>query len=163
MTSDPAKEDHGAWTPDGQWIAFQYDAGDNTDVWLVRPDGTDRRRLTTDAGRNGWPDWSPNGEWIVFSSDRTSGRDGNSEIYVMRADGSEQRRLTRTTDMAEERAAWSPAGSHLFSQLGSEDGGLARLEMSSGSVERLTSGDSFFGRPNVSPSGEWVVAERRSR
>ena len=34
------------WSPDGEWIAFT-DGENEADVWVVRPDGTDLRQLTT--------------------------------------------------------------------------------------------------------------------
>ena len=124
----------------------------------MRPDGSEQRQLTYSRADNTDPVWSPEGTLIAFNSQR----DGNSEIYMMRPDGSHQTRLTQTPDMFEERPAWSPDGRYLlFSQSGSEWRGLAKLELSSGRVEPLTNPDSFFMRPNVSPSGEWVIAERR--
>jgi Tol biopolymer transport system component len=35
-----------AWSPDGEWIAFA-DGENEADVWVVRPDGTGLRQLTT--------------------------------------------------------------------------------------------------------------------
>ena len=36
-----------AWSPDGKWIAFERDTGrENTDLFLIRPDGSGLRRLT---------------------------------------------------------------------------------------------------------------------
>jgi TolB protein len=34
------------WSPDGEWIAFT-DGENESDVWIVRPDGTGLRQLTT--------------------------------------------------------------------------------------------------------------------
>ena len=34
------------WSPDGEWIAFT-DGENEADVWVVRPDGTGLRQLTT--------------------------------------------------------------------------------------------------------------------
>ncbi|MCD6021077.1 MAG: tolB [Actinomycetia bacterium] len=54
-----------AWAPDGRWIAFdragvERDPGEHPaqqDVWLVHPDGTGERRLTTDGAFA--PTWQP--------------------------------------------------------------------------------------------------------
>lgn len=83
LTDSPAKEDHGAWSPDGRFIAYQHDAGDNTDVYVMAAEGSDKTRLTTHTARDGWPDWSPESRNIASSSER----DGHREIYVMNRDG----------------------------------------------------------------------------
>jgi Tol biopolymer transport system component len=47
-----------AWSPNGNWIA--YAIADRGDVMLVRPDGTDARRLTHDPGLfHSEPAWQP--------------------------------------------------------------------------------------------------------
>jgi Tol biopolymer transport system component len=86
-------------------IAFASERHGNTDIYLIRTDGTGLRRLTRSRGRDASPTWSPDGSQIAFRSDR----DGNDEIYVMNADGSNQRNLTQNpaTDYS---PAWSPDG-----------------------------------------------------
>ncbi|MGH7493800.1 MAG: TolB family protein [bacterium] len=77
-------------------------------IYTMKPDGKEVRRLTTTAFNDHAASWSPDNERIAFSSDR----DGNTEVYVMEAGGKNVRRLTRTR--ATERAAfWSPDGKRL--------------------------------------------------
>jgi Tol biopolymer transport system component len=89
------------WSPDGKWIAFveacKPPAGGGkeswSDIWLIRPDGSDLRRLThadRQARANLSPAWSPDGKRIVF--ERLRGAD-SSDIYVMNADGKGQKLL----------------------------------------------------------------------
>jgi TolB protein len=86
-----------AWSPTGEWISFVRfeDAprnnleADDSDIWLVRPDGTDAHRLLDEEGplevppggedggfsSSGTPDghwqnapaWSPDGEMLIWS------------------------------------------------------------------------------------------------
>ena len=86
-------------------IAFSSDLGGNIDVWSIRTDGTDLRRLTDSSGADQSPSWSPDGRRIAFRSDRT----GNDEVYVMNADGSGQRDLT-PNPQSDYSPAWSPDG-----------------------------------------------------
>ncbi|MBD3265171.1 hypothetical protein GF373_00745 [bacterium] len=53
-----------------------------SDIFTVRPDGSDPRMLTDEKGDNQHPSWSPNGQYIAFASTRT----GKSEIYIMSSD-----------------------------------------------------------------------------
>ena len=81
----------GQWSPDGTRIAFSTNrAGGNFDIWVMRADGSDLRRLTAAEGTDINPEWSPDGRMIAF----TSARDGNLEIYVMAADGTAQTDIT---------------------------------------------------------------------
>ncbi len=70
-----------AWSPDGEWIAFNNENGTLGDIYLIKPDGTDLRRLTStaDISRDGNLVWSPDSKAIAFSADR----DGNIEIYIL--------------------------------------------------------------------------------
>jgi TolB protein len=45
-----------SWSPDGRWIVFNsMRASENANIFIMRPDGSDVRQLTTDAE----PDWQP--------------------------------------------------------------------------------------------------------
>lgn len=61
-----------AWSPDGQWIAYAARDGNQTKLWIIRPDGTGRQQLVAD-GRNRGPVWSPDGAQIAFARQQASG------------------------------------------------------------------------------------------
>ncbi|NNE69190.1 MAG: hypothetical protein HKN29_02375 [Rhodothermales bacterium] len=50
------------WSPDGAWIAFTGTIDGNTDIWIVRPDGTELRAVTTGPGRDEVAAWRPTGD-----------------------------------------------------------------------------------------------------
>jgi TolB protein len=105
------------WSPDGGRIAFTSKREDNYDVYTIKPDGTDVKRLTTDPGNDAHSVWSPDGKWIAFSSGMQGFKDEAAlhphnpqpygEICVMRADGSGIRVLT-DNQYEEATPAWMP-------------------------------------------------------
>ena len=99
LTSNADFDSAPSWSNDGKQILFERaPAGTFTpgieaqekDVYVMRADGTDVRRLTDSPGLDEGAEFSPDSTKIVFSS----ARDGQQELYVMDADGSNPRRLT---------------------------------------------------------------------
>ena len=70
-----------AWSPDGTMIAFSR----NTDIHLIRVDGSSLRRFTSLEGYEDAPTWSPDGRQIAFRH--------NSTISVADVDGGRARQL----------------------------------------------------------------------
>jgi Tol biopolymer transport system component len=93
------------WSPDGERILFtRRDALFNFDIYTMRPDGTDVRRLTTSPANDAHAVWTDDGRRILWSSgmygwkeeaalyDRTFQPYG--QIFTMNADGTTVRQLT---------------------------------------------------------------------
>ena len=77
-----------AWSPDGTRIAFVVARVGDSQIYVMKSDGTALRRLTS-GGANMLPVWSRDGRWLAFlgADERGLG------LYVMRADGTDRRRL----------------------------------------------------------------------
>ncbi len=66
-TLDVAGKD-ATWSPDGKWIAFvkepRHDAYHQETVWIVTPDGDQKRKLAV----GGFPQWSADSQRVFFHS-----------------------------------------------------------------------------------------------
>lgn len=80
VTQHPAGDFRPAWSPDGKWLAFSSDRASqnpigpggfavlhSTEVFIVRPDGSDLRQMTQYSEVAGSPSWSPDSQLVVFS------------------------------------------------------------------------------------------------
>lgn len=80
---------HGDWSPDGSQIAFAGNAAvaENSDIFVMKANGTRIRQITQNLGNNQWPSWSPDGQKIALyhNPDATF---STGDIYVVNADGS---------------------------------------------------------------------------
>jgi TolB protein len=89
-------------------IAFAAYRHGSWDIYSIRPDGTDLRRITTDVAEDQSPTWSPDGTRLAFQSRQNS----NWDIYVVSAENPTPKRLT--TDLAYDGAPnWSPDGKQI--------------------------------------------------
>jgi TolB protein len=95
------------WSPDGRWLVTVSDRhpphGRGYQLYLMRPDGTDQRRLTEGKGLNVFARFSPDGRRIAYlhhESDKTS-------VWIVDVDGGGRRRVV--DEVVDEGNAASPA------------------------------------------------------
>jgi Tol biopolymer transport system component len=70
MLADDAE--YPAWSPDGKWIVFDSDrdqAPYETDIYVMRSDGSHLQRVAVRAGSDVMPSWSPDGRHIAYVHD----------------------------------------------------------------------------------------------
>lgn len=123
------------------------------DIWVVRPDGSGRVRLTDEPGDDRAASWSPDGRRLVFDSTR----DGNTELYAIDVDGTN---TVRVTDAPGEdwAAAWSPDGRWIA--FSSDRSGIAQVWITTpdGAAPRQLTDDAAGNLwPAWSPDGSRVA------
>jgi len=92
------------WSPDGTRILFTRKQDDNFDIYTIKPDGTDLKRMTTFPANDAHAVWSQDGKYILWNSGEYGFKDeaalyDNSfqpygSIWIMNADGTGKRQLT---------------------------------------------------------------------
>lgn len=111
LTAGRRKEWDPDLSPSGRLVVYRRNPdpqSDAADIWLMRANGTKKRKLTHAAYDNNWsPAWSPNGRQIAYSSSRGT---GEPSIWAMRADGRGKHRIGNGTG---EYPDWSPDGQRL--------------------------------------------------
>jgi eukaryotic-like serine/threonine-protein kinase len=81
------------WSPDGQRTAFDCDAADNYDIYVINSQGGKPIRLTTSPANDVRPSWSHDGKWIYFASNRT----GTYRIWKIPSNGGEEIQVTKNS------------------------------------------------------------------
>ncbi|HVR40947.1 MAG TPA: protein kinase [Thermoanaerobaculia bacterium] len=101
----------GAWSPDGEQIAFNSDRSGEMNLWLYSLSSGKARRLTEGAGGDYQAHWSPDARSLVFFSGRT----GSIDIWRYDFDDESLTRLTQGEGI-NINPFFSPDGAHVAFQ-----------------------------------------------
>jgi Tol biopolymer transport system component len=133
------------WSIDGRTILFNARREGSSDLYLLRPDDGDLRRITDDPAEEIEPRWSRDGRTIYFGSNRT----GRYEVWKMPAAGGAPVRITQQGGTT---ATESPDGRSLYySKLG-QPTAIWRVPVSGGEERLVVDG--------LSNTLNFVVANR---
>jgi len=156
----------GTLSPEDQAL-FDKDPSHFMELYAMKADGSDVRRLTNSPGYDGGPFYSADGEKIVW---RRFAEDGHSaEVFTANRDGTDERQITHLGAMS-----WAPyfhpSGDYII--FATSVHGFANFELylvdSAGEREpvRVTAEESFDSLPVFSPDGgkiAWSTARTADR
>jgi Tol biopolymer transport system component len=174
LTNTQGYDAEGSYSPNGEWVAFasnrhayseelssedasrfRLDKSFLMDIYLMRADGTEVKRLTSVKGYDGGPFFSADGTKICWRRFNLKG--DLAEIWTMNVDGTGQQQLTQLGAMS-----WAPyfhpTGEYLI--FATNLNGFANFELYLVDVDghqqpvRVTTTDGFDGLPAFSPDGK---------
>jgi TolB protein len=111
-------DDDPEFSPDGTLIAYNHIVdGDKglSELWVMRADGTQPRRLTDSSTGASHPHWSPDGTRILFTQhDDGPGQSLREPLWIIDLAGGSPRPLTDPKDPGESwEGKWSPDGTQI--------------------------------------------------
>lgn len=182
LTKERGYDAEGSYSPDGQWIAFASNRAGYTDklsaedakifaqdpsymmdIYIMKSDGTQVKRLTATRGYDGGPFFSADGKKITWRRFTPDG--SKAEVYTMNVDGTDQKQITRLGSMS-----WAPyfhpSGDYLI--FTSSVLGYANFELFIVDAEgkkdpvRVTFEDGFDGLAAFTPDGNGLSWTHRN-
>ena len=173
LTNARGYDAEASYSPDGQWIAFssmrdgynrtltaaeqkqlEVDPSYFGEIYIMRADGSEQKRLTNVRGYDGGPFFSPDGTRIVWRRFDEQGL--IADVWTMKLDGTDAKQVTNFGAMS-----WAPyihpSGQYLL--FASNKLGFENFEVFMTDVEgrkepvRITYSDGFDGLPVPSPDG----------
>ena len=138
-----------SWTPDGK-IVYSSRTGENWDIWIANPNGSEAKPLTSDAFLDQQPSACPDGRYIVFQSNRA----GSWNLWRMNPDGSNQKQLTASTYVDAYPACSADGRSVVFMSGRSGKWAIWKVGIDGGDPVQLSDRTSQY--PAVSPDGKLI-------
>lgn len=105
--AQPTHLDYPSWSPDGSRIAYTISQTSTTDIYTIKPDGSQPVQVTSN-GTSTRPQWSPDGKRIGFVSPSTNA----NTIFTVLPDGTDPAPLVTSADGIQ-AFAWSPDGQRI--------------------------------------------------
>ena len=160
-------------SPDG-WIAYTEKQLGNSSLFVMRPDGSERRKVFESEGRGldlakvrmglagaFQPCWSPDGEWLAFGLGYWFGErnSATAALWRVRRDGSAAEQLTDGS-IHSGFPSYSGDGKELVYRVWSaKEKGLRILNLETRAIRVLTEG--YDNLPGWSPDGKRIVFTRK--
>ena len=173
LTSYPGSEDTPSFSPDGNYVAFQWcpeGPGTNCDIYIKQIGVEPPSRLTTDPANDFSPAWSPDGRFIAFLRKLSPAR---CALVLIPQRGGQERVLAESdaaiyTEVPGPHVAWTPDSKWLVfpsSESGTPGSGLFLLSVETLQKRRLTTplaAGAIDTTPAISPDGRTLAFTRAS-
>jgi dipeptidyl aminopeptidase/acylaminoacyl peptidase len=132
------------WSPDGKYLAFSANDQEGvTDIYVVKPDGSDLHRLNNGLTSCHHSDWSPFGTYILYTCYQ-----GGNHIYLSAYNAAGK----TTFGTMGHIAIWSPNG--LFIAYGDVEDGISIMDEKGTNAHTLVKEDAPFA---WSPDGKSIA------
>jgi TolB protein len=152
------------WSPDGKWIAFSTigenaHAGGNSEIYLMRSDGTSAPISVTDNPESDLsPAWSPDGIYVAYHAYDKRG----SGVYLLNVNcvlSSTTCNLSPLFLVKGDHPSWSPNGEQVvYEEAFPWNGGIFIINAdSTGEPVRVSPTDQYCHRPQWSPRGDQIA------
>jgi dipeptidyl aminopeptidase/acylaminoacyl peptidase len=150
LTTGLARDSSPRWSPDGRALAFVSNREDETaQVYLLRLDGGEARRLTLTRRGADDPFWSSDGAWVGFTSEERAGERPLLDAPLSKAEREKQKEeeADRPRQITRLQYRWDGHGYY------EGRGKLFRVWLADGHAEQLTFGDFEDEQASCSPDG----------
>lgn len=153
ISSHPGMNSGAAYCAGNGRIALTLSKDGDAEIYTMKPDGSDIRRLTNNRAIDTSPTWSPDCSRIAFVSDRG----GNPQIYTMNADGSNVSRLTVVGNY-NTNPVWSKRNQIAFSARDEYKGlDIFVINADGSDLTRITQQQGKNDKPAWSPDGRYLA------
>ena len=154
ITSGDFDDTTPVWKPDGKSIAFvsnrtdNPDGNNNSDIWIVSADNTDKGQtllqVTKNENADRSPEWSPDGNYITYTTvtDKKAIWYATQKLAIISASGGKPRFLAEKLDRNMSSPRFSPDGKVIYFML--EESGtskIASISPSGKNFRRIIKGD----------------------